>query len=103
MATEEIEAMTKVDEALRELEEDVRVRVLQWAVSKYAPAISSSVGQRHTPTTFSPLVSRDVAGGAKELPGIARLSDSGDFQLTVRDPKAKNTNDAAIRLVHVIV
>ena len=31
------------------------------------------------------------------------ISDSGDFRVTVRDPKARNTNDAAIRLAVVAI
>lgn len=44
-----------------------------------------------------------IKAGGNEIPGIACISDSGEFKLTVRDIKAKNAKDAAIRLVHIIV
>ena len=45
-----------------------------------------------------------TGGGAKkEIPGIAKMQDNGNFKLTVRDPKAKNANDAAIRLAHIVI
>ncbi|MCC9655299.1 hypothetical protein [Rhodopirellula halodulae] len=39
----------------------------------------------------------------REIAGIALITDSGDFKLTVRNPKARNTNDAAIRLALVTI
>lgn len=44
-----------------------------------------------------------IKAGGNEIPGIACISDSGEFKLTVCDIKAKNAKDAAIRLVHIIV
>jgi hypothetical protein len=37
------------------------------------------------------------------MPGIARLSDSGDLHLTVRDLKARSGLDAAVRLAYVAI
>jgi hypothetical protein len=39
----------------------------------------------------------------KEFPGVGLITDTGEFKLTVRDPKAKHTNDAAVRLALVTI
>lgn len=41
--------------------------------------------------------------GARELPGIARVTPAGDFRLTVRDLKARSALDAAVRLAKVAI
>ena len=41
--------------------------------------------------------------GARELPGIARVTLAGDFRLTVRDLKARSALDAAVRLAKVAI
>lgn len=101
MAKNEISAIKLIDEALSNLDENMRLRVLRWAWDKY--------GKYHKDSSFSkgPLkenISNVLGEGEfKEIPGIAQISEDGDFKLTVRDLKAKNTNDAAIRLAHVVV
>ena len=39
----------------------------------------------------------------KEIKGIAHVDQQGKFRLSVRDQKAKNTNDAARRLTYVTI
>lgn len=112
----EIEALGHIDKALGSLEDDeVRLRVLQWAIAKYGkgspqPALpfsnifanpSPAAGMTQ-PTSKVGSVGQPTAD-SNEIPGIAVVSNSGDFRLTVRDPKAKNTNDAAIRLAVVAI
>ncbi len=41
------------------------------------------------------------SGDEKEIPGIARVTQNGEFHLTVRDLKARSANDAAIRIAHL--
>jgi hypothetical protein len=95
----EIEAITQLDTVLAQLQDDERNRVLQWAFAKYssrglpAPALSASITAGAQQST----------GGGKEIPGIAALTPTGEFRLTVRDLKAKSTNDAAIRLAHITI
>jgi hypothetical protein len=105
---DEIEALKMVDKALSGLDaEDARNRVLEWANAKYgrplsnAPRAGMREGTPASPTQPNAPWSPSVEG--RELPGIAMLSDSGQFQLTVRDPKAISTNDAAARLALVAI
>lgn len=97
----EFDAMKVIDEALVSLSDDERGRVLQWVGTKYGQVAQNivrpiGVGARN-------MESRPMSSGTGEIPGIARLGSDGSFKLTVRDVKAKSTNDAAIRLVHVVV
>jgi len=112
----EIEALGHIDKALGGLEDDdVRLRVLQWAIAKYGgkgsvhaaiavppPITALSHGGNKPPSAGSGVNLHDLVR-SNEIPGIAMISDSGDFRITVRDPKAKNTNDAAIRLAIVAI
>jgi len=102
----ELEAMNKVDEALKGLKTAERVRVLDWAASKYLATgiprrsttgvLQSATGSNQPPVSTIP-------PQGKEIPGIARLDDNGNLIITARDLKAKSTNDAAVRLVHIAV
>lgn len=96
---DEIDSMKKVANALDTLEADARQRVLDWALAKYGLVDKRAL---QAPKKDGPLKVEQKADG-KELPGIGLINDSGEFQLTVRDPKASNTNDAAIRLALVTV
>lgn len=90
----EIESLAKIDEALGGLDDkSARLRVLDWAVAKYGDEKIEL--KKHSESPPNDLSSLNE--GSKELPGIAQITDNGKFVLTVRDLKAKNTNDAAIR------
>lgn len=97
----EIDAIKTVDAALSALNEDERIRVLQWAIAKFRGSTSvgpSSIGR--------PSLAMPLGGGmvtANEIPGIAALTPDGEFKLTVRDVKASNTNDAAVRIAHLVI
>ena len=103
MPLSEIAAIAKIDRALSAIKDKgTRDRVLNWAISKY---MTSDEGARQThgqPNVQSP-ATPVVHVGKKEIPGIARLNDSGALKLTVRDPKATSANDAAIRLAHIAI
>jgi hypothetical protein len=102
----EIEAMSKINEALSGLEEEGAVeRVLIWANSKFLK--QSPI--KSTPIVGGALIGSDVKlnqhiiAAENEIPGIAILDSSGKFKLTIRDVKAKTTNDAAIRLTLITI
>ena len=101
--TSEFDAMKTIDETLTALKDEERERVLQWVANKYSNGTKNLVRPMGLvpKSGDSPLL--QSSGSSNEFPGIARLSNDGSFKLTVRDLKAKNTNDAAIRLVHVVV
>lgn len=94
----EIEAITQLDTVLGQLQEDERNRVLQWAFAKY-----SSRGLPAALSTGVNAGAQQITGGGKEIPGIAALTPTGEFRLTVRDLKAKSANDAAVRLAHITI
>lgn len=104
MVPTEFEALQLIDNAVSSLAEDERTRVLQWVLSKYGSALGQSGNTKlNFPGGGTPMgQGAGINPEGNEIPGIARLSPEGAFQLTVRDLKAKNTNDAAIRIVHII-
>lgn len=92
----EIDAMGSINDAFEALvDEQARQRVLDWAIAKY--------GGTETRTAKTPKPPLEDLAGEKELAGLGVISENGSFELTVRDPKAKNTNDAAIRLALVAI
>lgn len=96
----EIAAIQALDSVLADLDEEERSRVLQWAIAKYGKlAIAAK------PTSASLHSSGQLASshGGTEIPGIAALTPNGEFKFTARDVKAKNTNDAAIRIAHIAI
>ncbi|HUY68118.1 MAG TPA: hypothetical protein VMV79_02320, partial [Alphaproteobacteria bacterium] len=101
MKDPEVEAINAINAALTAVEDpEIRVRVLRWANDKFAfvPKIEKVA------TAKSPVSAQsDVSVSGNEIPGIAVLSENGNFRLTVRDLKAKSANDAAVRLAHVTI
>ncbi len=89
----ELEVMADVDRMLSVLDPEVRSRVVRWAAEKYTTLLQ-------VPAGATPVQGRQLHGG--ELAGIARLQ-AGRLRLTIRDLKARNTNDAALRLAHIIL
>lgn len=95
----EIKAINAVSEALSELDDpEMRKRVLRWANEKFgcAPSPMSPM-----PAAGSAVVANST-GSDKEIPGIAKVSESG-FRLTVRDVKARSAIDAGLRLTHIAI
>jgi hypothetical protein len=101
---EELECMHALDESVRALEdESARSRVVGWLAAKYLG--SSNTGARTTVNAVRTSTGEPKEGDTLngQIPGIAKLSQSGELLLTVRDFKAKSANDAAVRLVHVVL
>jgi hypothetical protein len=103
---DEFECMRSIDESLQQLPDDLtRGRVVTWAAAKYLGNVGIGGANRGTPKV--PSVpgnsTSEQAAINGEIAGIAKLSQAGEIQLTIRDLKARSTNDAAIRLVHVLL
>ena len=104
MSNPEIDAITKIDAALSAIKDkESKRRVLRWALDKFSAEdeITSPSVKKSGPDVTDKLGS--LQKGKGEIPGIARIQENGTFRLTVRDLKAKNTNDAAIRLAHIVI
>ncbi len=98
----EIEAFPKISEALGAIEDDAaRDRVLRWAILKYGQKTKQELQLETIPS--APAARPVTTARGNEIPGVAKLMDSGELKLTVRDLKAKSTNDAAIRLAHIAI
>lgn len=96
----EVAAINAVNAALSELEDpEGRARVLRWANERFLPRSAGRTGVVSQPL----LVTAGDQSSTREVPGIAKLLDDGSFRLTLRDPKAKNTRDAAIRLALITI
>lgn len=85
---------------------DSRRRVLSYMLARYLP--ESSPGRDEPTSVPLPMPNsnstiRVVERTERELPGVARLNDVGDLQITVRDLRAKSRLDAAVRLSKVAI
>ena len=102
MSDIEIKAITAVNEALASIDDpEIRNRVLRWVNDKFGFVPSGVKPTRETTRQRGlPSMSEVVAG---EIDGIAMLTETGEFRLTVRDLKAKSANDAALRLAHIAI
>ena len=99
---DELECMRNIDTNLQAvLDEAARSRIAGWIAAKYLGSVPP-VGQV-THGSLSADSESYEAGRRDQIPGIAKLSPSGELQLTVRDFKAKSANEAAVRLVHVTI
>jgi hypothetical protein len=100
---DEFECMRMIDNGLQAVTDDAtRLRIANWVASKYlgAAAVAVNVRKGASASDRSHLEPSEREG---EIAGIAKLSQSGEVMLTVRDFKAKSANDAAVRLVHVLI
>lgn len=106
MADPELDALTAICKALNLLEDEKsKQRVMDYAYSRFGlqPA---SLGQKKTQGEGSRAEELGEKLDAKihtEIPGIARLTDKGDLKFTIRDLKARSTNDAARRLAYIVI
>ncbi len=102
---DELECMRVIDAGLQAIpDEAARARIASWVASKYGGIASlraSDLGRNLSVSSTG--LSPNEIGKNGEVAGIAKLSQSGEVLLTVRDFKAKSANDAAIRLVHVLI
>lgn len=103
----EVSAIGSIGTALAGLADDgARRRVLSYVLSRFFP--DGSFGASAT----APAAGRpQVVASSKftepstenEIPGVAKLSDSGELKITARDLKAKSGLDAAVRLTHIAI
>jgi hypothetical protein len=102
---DELDVMRSIADSLGGLEdEQARSRVLMWAIAKFGNGTVATQANARTPNNMSaPQRAPAPTGADGEIPGIAKLSPSGDLLWTVRDVKARTANDAAIRLAHVAI
>jgi hypothetical protein len=99
----EIKAMKAIGDALEALpDSEARSRVVAWAASRFSTNLSASaMSPVRNPPSYSVPTPHGERG--KEIPGIARIADNGNLELTVRDLKARSTIDASIRLAHIAI
>ncbi len=98
----EIAALAAASAALAALDDpQARARVLRWINEKFGYETQGTPVSARGPTGISP--SAVTKGDIREIPGVARLSEAGEFRLTVRDLKASSANDAAVRLAHIAI
>jgi hypothetical protein len=96
----ELDCMRAIGDIFEALtDEAARIRVASWLAAKY--------GGRGVPSAERDAQDKFTRGEEIEksgqIPGVAKLSSGGDVQLTVRDLKARSANEAATRLVHVLL
>jgi hypothetical protein len=98
----EIEAMTKVSEALTPLDTETRGRVLNWVLQKFSTQknIQSSVSPTSLLTTRTPQASSD---SHDELSEIIEYNEEDGFIFNFRDVKARSQSDAVNRLLHIAI
>jgi len=96
---DEIQALGTIIEALEGVEDQEAInRILEYVLDKFGDEVAQKREHQDEGKDCD-----DSGFTSNEIPGIALISDGGEFKLTVRDPKAKNTNDAAIRLALVSI
>jgi len=101
---DELECMRTIDETLHAVaDEPMRTRIASWVAAKYLGNLGGSFSAKKEGLNSQNVGLPAGIGKSGEIPGIAKLSQSGEVQLTVRDFKAKSANDAAVRLVHVVI
>jgi hypothetical protein len=98
---DELECMREIERNLEDLvDKEARVRVVNWASAKYGGFLATTL--QKSDMQIPPVIPTGILGEKiDEIPGIAKLSNSGEVLLTVRDFKARSANEAALRLVHV--
>lgn len=108
---QEIAAIATMSAALARIsDDDARARVISYVLARYMPALADSrVVVGRSALTGSPSADATVRASigvppsTNEIAGIARLTESGDLHLTIRDLKARSGLDAAVRLAHVAI
>lgn len=99
----EIDAMSKINDALNSIpDNETRFRVLSWANNKFGNSEVSLFATNSKEDNVTKDTS-EISASEQEIPGIATISENGNYNLTIRDLKAQTTNDAAIRLSHIVI
>jgi hypothetical protein len=105
----EISTIAAISAALSKLDDaEARERVISYVLARYLPKAgvsNSSLAARAEPARPVPSVGPAPTSPAiaNELPGIARFTESGELQITIRDLKARSGLDAAVRLSYVAI
>lgn len=102
---DEVAAIAAINTALSKLADaTARRNVLAYINARYLRAPPASAGfPAPVTSSVTPSPLSVVEHTQQELPGIARLTEAGDLKITVRNLKAKNTLDAAVRLAHIAI
>ena len=80
----EIEVMGEIDKSLKKLNDEEITRVLTWINQKFGKSIKT--------------LRQETEQIGNELPGIATVTDSGEFKVLIRDLKANSEKEAGLRL-----
>lgn len=102
----EFNAMKKIGAVLGSLKDiKTRERVLGWAFNKFIPSTKIENPAFNIKNEYQEEVisSGKVMVKGNEIPGIAVLNGNGSLDITIRDLKAKNLKDAAIRFALVFI
>jgi hypothetical protein len=103
----EVAAIAAVSAALLELpDSEARGRVLSYVMARFGMASVSSIEAASVPMLSAFEARSNTAeptSPIQEIPGVAKLSPSGDLRITIRDLKAKSGLDAAVRLALVAI
>lgn len=84
----EIEVMGEIDKSLNKLNDDEITRVITWINQKFGKSIK----------TKNQEIKQQDPSLENELPGIATITDSGEFKVLIRDLKANSEKEAGLRL-----
>src|SRR5205823_2466461 len=110
MSTSDVEltAMTSVWDALQSLpDKEAQLRCITWALSRLGLTLPTGPGVRAgspIAPSASPLTSSSPsAAGEDSLVDIVEQTEDGRFRVIARDLKARSRNDAALRLVHLVL
>ncbi|HEX5078913.1 MAG TPA: PAS domain-containing protein, partial [Geminicoccaceae bacterium] len=82
---------------------EARRRVLSYVLARCLPESGLAFGASTAPASGAPSALSVVEYTQRELPGVACLSETGEFRITAHDLKAKSGLDAAVRLAHVAI
>jgi len=109
----EVATITAIIDALLELADtESRRRVLSYVLSRFAPDELGRAGESNakaignSTSSVGPVTAihqPNQPAQENEIAGIARLTDSGELKITIRDLKARSGLDAAVRLAHVAI
>ncbi len=105
----EIAAISAISSALSKLaDSEERRRVLSYVLARYLPegnalsALPPALSAQPV-SSMAPSPVAVIEHTQRELPGVARLTDTGELRITARDLKAKSGLDAGVRLAHVAI
>jgi hypothetical protein len=100
----ELAAIAASTAALSKLADaEARRRVLSYVLARCLPESGLAFGGSTAPASRAPSALSVVEYTQCELPGVACLSETGEFRIPAHDLKAKSGLDAAVRLAHVAI